>query len=79
MPAAGRIHLRMLHYLLSSVFEVVEPDDKAVYTNSFEHWRWLQNRAAKAARWLQYVSFDDITDNRNDPPLTGLPPRSCRR
>ena len=32
-------------------------------------WKWLQDTAAKAARWLGYVPFERIIDNRNDPPL----------
>jgi hypothetical protein len=39
------------------------------YINTSECWEWLQNDAAKAARWLGYVPFDAITDARNEPPV----------
>ena len=29
----------------------------------------MQSGAAKAARWLGYVRFDQITDERNSPPV----------
>ena len=32
-------------------------------------YKWLKDKAAKAARWLGYVPFDMIVDERNDKPL----------
>jgi hypothetical protein len=36
--------------------------------NSFADWSWFQKSPAKAARWLGYVSFDRIRDERNEAP-----------
>jgi hypothetical protein len=57
-------HLRGLHYLLLGQ---PKPDGKQ-YTNTDQDWAWLQNKAAKAARWLGYLPFDAIIDQRNDEP-----------
>ncbi len=43
--------------------------DGSVYVNSEKHWIWLQKTAAKAARWLEYVRFDQIRDERNAAPV----------
>jgi hypothetical protein len=61
-----RLHLRGIHYALlgSTTMPTGEP-----YRNTGECWEWLQNEAAKAARWLCYVPFDAITDARNEPPV----------
>jgi hypothetical protein len=32
-------------------------------------WTWLVERAAKAARWLGYVPFDRLIDQRNAEPV----------
>jgi hypothetical protein len=42
------------------------------YINDFTCYRWL-GAAAKAARWLGYVDFERIVDNRNDEPTTYVP------
>jgi hypothetical protein len=63
------VHLRGLHYLLSSS-AIVRPDGKS-YVNDHACWMWLQDRAAKAARWLGYVDFDRIHDARNEDPIWG--------
>jgi hypothetical protein len=59
-----KIHLRGLHYM---VLGRTKPDGTE-YTNTEENWLWLQGDAAKAARWLGYIPFDQITDQRNSPP-----------
>ena len=66
-----RLHLRGIHYALlgSTAMPTGEP-----YTNTAEAWEWLQTEAAKAARWLGYVSFDAITDARNEPPVILVQP-----
>ena len=66
-----RLHLRGIHYALlgSTAMPTGEP-----YTNTAERWEWLQTEAAKAARWLGYVSFDAITDARNEPPVILVQP-----
>ena len=63
-----RIHLRGLHYALVSTSGLVKPNG-APYRNTEKDWLWLQSSAAKAARWLGYVRFDQITDERNSPPI----------
>lgn len=64
---AGRtIHLRGLHYMLVSA-EAVKPDGTP-YKNNEADWIWLQADAAKAARWLGLVPFEQIVDARNTPP-----------
>ncbi len=76
------IHLRGLHYMLASA-EVIKPNGKP-YRNTDADWIWLQS-AAKAARWLGYVSFAQIADHRNSGPVvreftsTGpVPVHQCR-
>jgi hypothetical protein len=66
------LHLRGIHYALlgSTAMPSGEP-----YANTEECWDWLQNDAAKAARWLGYVPFDAITDARNEPPVILVQPR----
>lgn len=59
------IHLRGLHY---AVIGVPKPNGQP-YRNVDEDWRWLQEKAADAARWLGYVPFDRIVDQRNAPPV----------
>jgi hypothetical protein len=61
------IHLRGLHYLLVSG-ESIKPSRKP-YTNTDPDWNWLQGSAAKAARWLGYIPFEQIKDARNAPPV----------
>ena len=60
-----RIHLRGLHYMLIGE---AKPDGDT-YANTDADWIWLQSRAGKAARWLGYIPFDKITDERNTPPV----------
>ena len=59
-----RIHLRGLHY---AILGETKPDGTP-YTNTKENWLWLQTDAAKAARWLGYIPFNEIVDQRNTPP-----------
>jgi hypothetical protein len=59
-----RIHLRGLHYM---VLGRPKPDGTA-YANTDDEWEWLQGHAGKAARWLGYLPFDQIADQRNAPP-----------
>jgi hypothetical protein len=59
-------HLRGLHYILVSG-EVTKPNGEP-YINRDRDWIWLVS-AAKAARWLGYISFDWIVDQRNDEPV----------
>ncbi|MBJ7610869.1 MAG: hypothetical protein JF924_00970 [Candidatus Dormibacteraeota bacterium] len=60
-----KIHLRGLHYM---VLGRPKPDGQP-YTNTEEDWTWLAEDAGKAARWLGYLDFDQIIDNRNTAPM----------
>jgi hypothetical protein len=64
------IHLRGLHYMLASG-EVVKPDGTP-YLNDDDAWHWLGNDAAKAARWLGYIPFEQIKDARSSEPVIRL-------
>jgi hypothetical protein len=60
----GPRHLRGLHYVM-----IGSPKPNGTpYTNTDDDWIWL-GKAAKAARWLGYVPFDQIVDQRNDAPV----------
>lgn len=62
--AARRIHLRGLHYMVLG-----RPKPGGVpYANTDKDWAWLQGDAGKAARWLGYIPFEQITDQRNAEP-----------
>jgi len=61
----ANIHTRGLHYALIGTAQ--KPDGTA-YTASGDCWHWLK-RAVKSARWLRYVPFDAIIDQRNDEPI----------
>jgi hypothetical protein len=65
-----RIHLRGLHYMLVSG-EVRKPNGLP-YTNTDKDWIWLGEHAAKAARWLGYMPFEQIVDARNTPPVVRI-------
>ena len=60
-----KIHLRGLHYM---VLGRPKPDGTP-YLNDDDTWEWLQADAAKAARFLGYIPFDQIVDQRNAEPL----------
>jgi hypothetical protein len=60
-------HIRDLHYKLFSG-EVTKPDGKP-YTNTDSDWHWLVAHAAKAARWLGYIPFEQIKDARSPEPV----------
>jgi hypothetical protein len=59
-------HLRGLHYMLVSG-EATKPNGFP-YTNTEEDWVWMSEDAAKAARWLGYIPFEQIVDARNSEP-----------
>jgi hypothetical protein len=64
-----RIHWRGLHYVLVSAKRPVVKPDGEIYRNTDEDWLWLSGVAGKAARWLGYIPFERITDNRNAAPI----------
>jgi hypothetical protein len=68
VPRGKQIHWRGLHYILVSTTSLVKPDGKG-YRNTEEDWKWLVEVAGKAARWLGYIPFERITDNRNAEPV----------
>jgi hypothetical protein len=61
------IHLRGIHYVL--VTKQVRKPNGELYENTDPDWSWLHNAVARAARWLGYVPFDRIVDERNDAPI----------
>jgi hypothetical protein len=63
-----KIHWRGLHYAIVAKGGIRKPDGE-VYVNSNDDWEWLSEEAGKAARWLRYVPFERIIDNRNAPPI----------
>jgi len=69
-PEKRRLHLRGLHYRL--VGRVTLPNGLP-YTNNDETWQWMSDKAAKAARWLGYLPWDDVRDARNAPPQIFTP------
>lgn len=69
------IHLRGLFYLVVAAGNVRKPDGTLVI-NTDKIFEWLTDEAAKAARWLGYVPFDRIVDERNAPPEFFLPEAS---
>jgi hypothetical protein len=60
-------HIRGLHYIFV-VEQVVKPNGE-VYRNYYKDFDWLGDFPVKAARWLNYVPFEDIVDERNDEPV----------
>jgi hypothetical protein len=73
VPADESVHLRGLHYRLVAAADAVRPDNGLHYVNTDECWIWLQTKAAKAGRWLGYVEFERIIDERNAAPELFLP------
>jgi hypothetical protein len=63
-----KIHLRGLHYM---VIGRPKPDGTP-YTNTEADWLWLSSDAGKAARWLGYIEFDQIVDQRNAAPVVRI-------
>jgi hypothetical protein len=58
------IHCRGLHY--AAIGAAMPNGEK--YLNTAKNWAWIQSAAA-AARWLGYLDFDAITDERNAAPI----------
>jgi hypothetical protein len=63
-----RIHLRGLHYM---VIGRPKPDGTP-YANTDSDWLWLSERCGKAARFLGYIDFDQIVDQRNAEPAVRI-------
>jgi len=65
--AGRRIHWRGLDYAIVAPGNIRKPNGE-LYLNNDADWTWLASCAGKAARWLGYIDFERITDNRNYPP-----------
>jgi hypothetical protein len=65
-----QLHLRGFHYVLVTA-RAVKPNE-IPYMNIDDDWEWLQEDAAKAARWLGYLPFERIVDARNSEPVVIL-------
>lgn len=59
------IHCRGLHYMLIGW----PKPDGSPYRNVDRDWAWLVNDAAKASRFLGYLPFGQIVDQRNAAPV----------
>jgi hypothetical protein len=68
--ARRKIHLRGLHYAF--VTDAPTKPNGETYRNTDADWRWLQEKAADAARWLGYIPFDRIVDQRNAEPVVRI-------
>ena len=69
------IHIRGFHYLLVSAGGIAKPDGTP-YENTEADYTFLGD-ACKRARWLSYIGFDRIVDQRNpDPIINRAPPPS---
>src|SRR5262249_25212809 len=67
LGGTATVHLRGLHYRVSAAADVRMPNGLP-YINTDENSEWLTENAAKAGRWLGYVPFERIVDERNAPP-----------
>jgi hypothetical protein len=63
-----QIHWRGLHYVVVAKGNERKPDGE-VYRNTDDDWVWLSTVAGKSARWLGYIPFARIVDNRNAEPI----------
>jgi hypothetical protein len=64
-----RIHNRGLHYALLSA-ATIKPDGTR-YANTDKDWEWLVG-VSGVARWLGYVPWEWITDEKNAEPITRI-------
>jgi len=69
-----RIHWRGLHYAIVAAADIIKPNGEP-YRNTADDWLWLSEDAGKAARWLGYVDFERIIDNRNSDPIIHRKPK----
>jgi hypothetical protein len=71
-----KIHWRGLHYVIVSKGSIRKPNGE-VFRNDDDDWTWLSSVAGKAARWLGYVPFEQIVDNRNAEPVIFRKAKGC--
>jgi hypothetical protein len=70
MSSTASIHLRGLYYRIISVEGgVLKPNGQRFGGGD---WAWFV-RAGRAARWLGYVEFERLTDERNEEPTYFIP------
>src|SRR5262245_31802438 len=62
------IHLRGCHYIFVSVEPPILKPDGTPYQNTTDDWLWLLS-LSNVARWLGYVGFQEIVDERNAAPI----------
>lgn len=62
------VHVRGLHYAAIGT----RLPDGTQYANTDESYVWMQDKPAKAARWLGLVPWEDIIDKKNDTPRVHL-------
>ena len=67
LSSTATVHLRGLHYILVTR-EVIKPNGKP-YRNVDADYEWLVSNAARSARFLGYVEFERIVDERNAEPI----------
>ena len=67
LVGSKQIHWRGVHYSFVAQGNVPKPDG-TIYKNTEDDWIFLSEVAGKRARWLGYIDFDRIFDNRNDDP-----------
>lgn len=65
IDGGGQVHLRGLHYMLLGEHK----PDGSVYINTDANYEWLIDGPGKCARWLEYLPFDAVKDERNAEPL----------
>jgi hypothetical protein len=63
-----RTHCRGLHYAILQDGKIRKPTGE-VFRNTDDDWTWLVTGPAKAARWLGYIPFERIFDQRNAAPI----------
>ena len=61
------IHNRGIHYMIVASGNVLLPNGER-YINDKKCWEYLEH-ASKVARWLGYVPFSAISDERNSEPI----------
>jgi hypothetical protein len=70
------IHVRGIHYVISTDWFPYPKPDGSTYLNDDKHSTWLED-VVNIARWLNYVDFEAIIDKHSEKPVIRLwtPPR----
>ena len=63
-----RIHVRGVFYACVSAGDVMKPDGEP-FENTAENEEFRRRAASRYARWLGYVPFERLVDNKNDAPI----------